>query len=168
MEVKQKVLRAFRQFMSKEVYLLAVGANERSLTHRLAVYIEQEFPDYNVDCEFQKDRREPKILERFAKSEAANSGLAYPDIIVHHRGTADNFIVIEAKTSGTHTGCEESARCFCDLCKLCAYRDELGYRHAFYVVFPVGREFKAFSFDKIESCLTQVVANPQEQVAVSK
>lgn len=163
MEVKEKVLRALRQFMARDRYLLAVAANERSLTHRLAIYIEQEFPDYNVDCEFQKDGKELKILERFAKSKAPNSGLAYPDIIVHHRGTTDNHVVVETKTSLTHTDCGKSSACYCDQCKLWAYRDELGYRHAFYVVFPFAQELKSFSFDQIEKHLIEVVANPEAQ-----
>ncbi|MCE9519745.1 MAG: hypothetical protein K8R87_09370 [Verrucomicrobia bacterium] len=168
MIAKEKVLRAFRQFMSRDHYLLSVQANERSLTHRLAIYIEQEFPDFNVDCEFQKYGRESKILQRFKKSDAPNSGLAYPDVIVHHRGTDDNFIVLEAKNSITDTAevCKKSSACDCDRCKLWAYRKELGYRHAFYIVFPFNQELESFSFAQIEKYLTEIVEDPANPVAV--
>ena len=133
----------------------------------MAIYIEQEFPDYHVDCEFQKDWKEPKILQRFKTSEAENSGLAYPDIIVHHRGSKDNFVVIEAKTSRTHDICKQSKACFCDQCKLWAYRDELKYRHAFYVVFPFSPKLESFTFDQIENCLTEIVADPAKPTDVA-
>jgi hypothetical protein len=163
MDVKEKVLRAFRQFMSKDSYLLMAEANERSLTHRLAIYIEQEFPDYDVDCEFQKNGTNTKKLERFSNPEAVRTGTVYPDIIVHHRGTDDNFIVIESKPSSMEEPCKKSSDCNCDHCKLWAYQSELGYRHAFYVVFPVRQKLKSFTFRQIEDFLFEVVEDPCQQ-----
>jgi hypothetical protein len=56
----------------------------------------------------------------------------YPDIIVHRRGKSgagDNLVVIEAKKSTTGQNGDKE--------KLRAYLRCLGYRHAFYVEFPI-------------------------------
>lgn len=165
MTVKEKVQRAFCHFMAKDHYLLMVEANERSLTHRLAIYIEQEFPDFNVDCEFQKYGNETKILERYQKPDVVNSGTVYPDIIVHHRGTDDNFIVIESKPSTKEEDCEKKPGCKCDRCKLWAYRDELGYRNAFYVVFPFGRKRESFTIGEIGEFIFEIAEDPAKPKA---
>jgi hypothetical protein len=79
----------------------------------------------------------------------------FPDVIVHHRGTPNNFLVIEAKTSSNHEECKKT-ECACDLCKLRAYKTDLTYTHAFYVVFPVGEKLKNFSDPKLEESLVEI------------
>lgn len=41
MGVKAKVEKALLRFMAKDIPLLQVEANERSITHRFAVYLEE-------------------------------------------------------------------------------------------------------------------------------
>lgn len=156
--------------MARDYYLLSVEANERSLTHRLAIYIEQEFPDYNVDCEFQKDGMDTKKLARFSNPAAKQAGTVYPDIIVHHRGTDDNFIVIESKPSSKDDPCKKSPACDCDCCKLWAYREELKYKHAFYIVFPFppDEKLKNYSMGQIDNYVMKIVKNPTEPVVVAQ
>jgi hypothetical protein len=160
MAIKQKVLQAFEAFIKDEFDLLKVNANERSLTHRLAIHVEREFPDYHVDCEYNRQGQCPKKLDEFRKtidSDDTTGVTVYPDIIVHRRGTKTNFIVIEAKTSKHNEACEAPIGvCACDRCKLRAYKHDLGYQHAFYVVFPVGHELRTFTLDKIEQYIEQI------------
>jgi hypothetical protein len=161
MKIKDKVLNAFRRFLEKDGYLLAVTANERSITHRFAIYVENEFPNFNVDCEFNRNGLHPKKLDTFKKvvqSDDESGVTVYPDIIVHRRGPAreNNFAVIEAKTSSNKQQCQDNDGCTCDLCKLRAYKNDLGYKFAFYVVFPVGGELKNISYAELDDYVAEI------------
>ena len=159
MEVKTKILRAYRRVLANDAHLLTADANERSITHRFAIYIEHEFPEFNVDCEFNRKGLNPKRLPSFGidlrsiKKEGIN---LYPDIIVHHRGTETNFIAIEAKPSSKNVLCRKPQQCKCDRCKLRAYKADLGYVHTFYIVFPVDRELQNFSNTKLNDYVTEI------------
>jgi len=83
--------------------LLEINANERTITHKLAVYLQQSIPDFNVDCEynrfedFVKKMTLPKDKINWADTEAKK---VFPDIIIHKRGIQeDNLLVIEVKKS---------------------------------------------------------------------
>lgn len=131
-EVKDKILNALEELIKNDYYLLIVEINERALTHRLAIYLGEYFPEYHVDCEYNRDGLHKKTLYRFKKRvEADDTGdtTVYPDIIIHKRGTSDNLVVIEAKKLGIPIGRDEK--------KLKAYKKDLGYRYAFLVTFPV-------------------------------
>lgn len=130
--------------IKNDAYLLVASATERSITHRMAIYLEEEFPEYDVDCEYNRNGLETKKLESYKKtinSDDTDGVTVYPDIIVHHRGTKDNFIVIESKkTSNTNQDDKE---------KLLAYKTDLSYTHAFFVKFPVGDDLKDFNRSSI-------------------
>jgi hypothetical protein len=53
MEVRDKIIRAYRMLLSRDSYLLVADVNERSI-HRLAMYIQEEFPEYDIDCEYNR------------------------------------------------------------------------------------------------------------------
>ena len=159
MTPKIKVVRAFGHFIKKERYLLSVEANERSLTHRLAIYIEKEFPDFNVDCEYNRNGMEPKRLDSFKRqvdSDDIQGVTVYPDIIVHRRGPGNNLVVIEAKTSKNQQACQNNGNCHCDRCKLRAYKKDIGYQHAFFVIFPVGDDLQDYSENHIDKYLSEI------------
>lgn len=70
------------------------------MTHGLAVYLKDLFPNYNVDCEYNregKDGNQKKLA--YQESGCLNyvNKEVYPDIIVHMRGEKENILVIEAK-----------------------------------------------------------------------
>lgn len=164
MEVKEKIIHAYLKLLSREAYLFIVGnggVNERSITHYFAIYLQKEFPEFNVDCEYNKDNKEPKRLrERFEKSIASSNirgDTVYPDIIIHHRGTKNNFIVIEAKkTSVDLKHKEEDRNCPCDKCKLKFYKQELNYQYAFFIQFPVGEKFKNLSWEVVNQYIEDI------------
>ncbi|MCM8543397.1 MAG: hypothetical protein NE328_24220, partial [Lentisphaeraceae bacterium] len=68
------------------------NVHERSITFKLGFYLQEIYPDWDVDCEYNR-----KILDvkRVADEQR------FPDIIVHKRNRNDNFIVIEAKKDGS-------------------------------------------------------------------
>jgi len=159
MEIKEKVQSAFREFLKRDVHLLKVKANERSITHRFAIYIEDQFPGFNVDCEYNRKGLDPKRLDAFRKqvsSDDEKGVTVFPDVVVHHRGTSKNHLVIKAKLSSNHQECANSNTCRCDRCKLRAYKTDLGYAHAFYIVFPVSDELAGFSDAKLADYVTEI------------
>ena len=95
-EVENKLRVALNLLYKNDVFLLKRGketergANERSVSHKLAEYLHGQFPDWHVDCEYNRHGLKIKNLE---------GKKVYPDIVVHHRNFDDNLLVIELKTS---------------------------------------------------------------------
>ena len=99
--------------MAQDCPLLEMNANERSLTHKFAEHLQKEFPEWSVDCEYNRDGDDiPKRLRAMfdhIPADDENAQTVFPDIIVHHRGRQldgehRNLVVIEAKKSGNHDG----------------------------------------------------------------
>jgi len=85
---------AFRTFFEVDRNLLILGTrgvSEQTLTFRLGYYLQDLFPDFDVDCEYNRrvDRSKNDI----------SLGIAWmkPDIIVHRRTLPVNLVAIEAK-----------------------------------------------------------------------
>ena len=105
-DVYAKVRRALYGFFKSDRDLLEIGANERSITHKLAEHLQCQFEDRKVDCEYNRCGSYPKSLKNLKsciggrKLEANDSEATtvYPDIVVHQRGNNErNLLVIEAK-----------------------------------------------------------------------
>lgn len=121
--------------------LIINNANERSICARLAFYLQQEFPDFHVDCEYNRHHNDPQHIKRLRdhdllelvrkkrKTDDIDSVSVFPDIIVHRRGTNDNLLVIEAKK--TTSDVDEAF----DLAKLKTYKSELKFRFAKFLCF---------------------------------
>ena len=108
-DIKEKVKKALQTLLECDLYLLEVHAHERSVSHRLACYLQKEFPDYNVDLEYNRMNDLKKKLKGIKEcSEQRRKETVYPDIIVHKRGKKDNLLVIELKTSNLS---EKSKKC---------------------------------------------------------
>jgi hypothetical protein len=88
--IKEKVEICIRQLFKNDYHLLEINAHERSISHKLAEYLQQQFPDWHVDCEYNRHGIEIKRLD---------NKVVYPDIIVHIRNTDFNLLVIELKCS---------------------------------------------------------------------
>ncbi len=106
-EVAERVDEALGRFLNNDQDLIHVDANERSITHKLGEHLQKVFPDWDVDCEYNRDGDQIKRLRReYECSQAKYKCLepddveaktVYPDIIVHRRCTSHNLLVIEAK-----------------------------------------------------------------------
>lgn len=127
------VRKAVRMLLRHDSALLVADASERSIAHRLACHLGDSFPGWHVDCEYNRDGHNPKRLQSLpALPPGRDERAVYPDIIVHHRGTSDNYLVIELKkTSNPET--DEY-----DLAKLRAFRLDLGYREALFMRVATG------------------------------
>lgn len=86
--------RAIQCVYAHDTLLFHVEVSEWAIAHRLAVYLERMLPEWNVDCEYNRQGlgRDPKTNELDAKIR--------PDITIHHRGKLPiehNLLVIELK-----------------------------------------------------------------------
>jgi len=54
-EVKYSVDRALTKLLQNDSLLVELNANERSITHKLAEYLQLEFAAWNVDCEYNRN-----------------------------------------------------------------------------------------------------------------
>lgn len=135
-EARARVDAAYDALLCNDRYLLEVDANERSITHKLAEYLQREFPGWNTDCEYNRSGDLPKTLRRrvgeWVRADDTEARSVFPDIIVHRRGPSKpNLLVVEAKKSTTQRGSDDEE-------KLRAYLCEYHYQFAYMVIFRVG------------------------------
>lgn len=123
----EAVIHAVQTLLDHDAYLLLADVNERTVTHRLAVYVEQAFPGWDVDCEYNRDGHDPKEIAFGSGDDAEHGSRVFPDVIVHKRGTADNHVVFELKKSNNF---EPDDR---DFEKLHGYCHQLGYQHGVFI-----------------------------------
>jgi hypothetical protein len=115
--IREKIIEAIGVLFKKDPELLKVNANERSISHKLAEYLSDQFAGYDVDCEYNRDEIDhtkaleflfdntrKKEFENVSKEEVISRLLMdveartiFPDIIIHDRCTNTNIAVIEMK-----------------------------------------------------------------------
>jgi hypothetical protein len=103
-EIKTKIQIALEILYEKDMFLLKNDVNERSISHKLAEYIQQQFSEYHVDCEYNRvgnltvdEEYFNKKLRLYKNIKCLNGETVYPDIIIHKRGQKNNLLVIEIK-----------------------------------------------------------------------
>jgi len=159
-EIKSRLISALQMLVKKDSHLLTVDANERSITHRLAVYLEGLFPGWDVDCEYNRNLETVKRLSVFKKhidNDNDHGSSVFPDIIIHHRGpNGENLVVIEAKKSSNPSRHMDDT-CKCDRCKLKCLKDELGYQFAYFLEIPVKERFADLNSDAVPQIIEEVL-----------
>ena len=139
-QIKEKINEALQQLRNKDSLLLINDLSERTICHKLAIYIENLFEDWDVDCEYNKIPTGCKILDLIPRGKSnSEETRVYPDIIVHKRNTDDNFIVIEIKKSTNNKQSEVEF----DKTKLNLYKEQLGYRFAIFINITTGRNYSS-------------------------
>lgn len=92
------VHRAIDSLHAHDETLFNNGADEWSIAHRLAVYLEREIPGWDVDCEYNRQGEDGEV-----KTNAETGGATdrtRPDIILHRRGELareSNLLLAELK-----------------------------------------------------------------------
>ena len=101
-DIKKKIKYSINKLMEHDSFLLKENVNERSITHKLAEYLQDEFKDWNVDCEYNRMvngvSNEPKRMifpVEDIKSNDTEAKTVFPDIIIHKRNRRKNLLVIE-------------------------------------------------------------------------
>jgi hypothetical protein len=99
-----KVVAALKEFYAREAFLFEHDLGERALTHRLAVQLERQFPDFEVDCDF--DRLGPRTMNlphgSIVSTDDHLAKSIYPDIVVHQRVVPNNLLAIELRKADNH------------------------------------------------------------------
>lgn len=86
---------AVEKMLTEDTDLLAIGAHEQAVCHRIAVYLEPMFRGLNIDCEYNRSRSGPKRILM-----DGNPTLIRPDILVHQRIEKEfNILAVEAKAN---------------------------------------------------------------------
>ena len=141
-QINDRLRIALERLINHDGVLIRENANERSICARLAFYIQQEFPEFHVDCEYNRHHNDPQHIKRLhdsnllqivrekRKDDDIDSVSVFPDIIVHRRGTNENLLVIEAKKTTSDVNFEAF-----DLAKLKTYKSELKFRFAKFLCF---------------------------------
>jgi hypothetical protein len=103
-----KVVTALAGFYGRESYLFEHDLGERTLTHRLAVHLENHFPGWQVDCDY--DRLGERTLRlphgTIVSTDDHLSKSIYPDIVVHQREIPNNLLAIEVRKASNHQPAE--------------------------------------------------------------
>lgn len=126
-EVRHKIEKALRLLYENDLFLITNTTNERSITHKLAEYIQSLFPEWHVDCEYNRKGEDIKRLYAIKEcSKQRKTDRVSPDIIIHHRNTKENILVIEAKSFHSNDHSDKH-----DKTKIKAYIEEFDYQYQF-------------------------------------
>jgi hypothetical protein len=115
-DLKRILVECVEILYKKDFHLIQHNLSERSISHRLALYLTEKFVKLNldVDCEYNGDIENAKdnyrkriemltsdlkkIGHKVNNSEELQSLAVYPDIIIHKRGeNKQNSLIIEIK-----------------------------------------------------------------------
>jgi hypothetical protein len=136
-DIERFVQAALGRLYDRDAEILRNDVNERTITHKLAEYLEPEFPGWNVDCEYNRNHDKTKKLQSLRGDVAPiddTDGISvFPDIIVHKRITDENLLVIEVKKSTSRRSSDFDKQ------KLLAFKEELNYQHALFLQVTTGK-----------------------------
>ena len=100
----EKVVTALSEFYAREAFLFEQDLGERALTHRFAVYLERQFPGWDVDCDY--DRLGERTLRlphgTIVSTDDHLAKSIYPDIVVHQREIPNNLLAVEVRKASNH------------------------------------------------------------------
>ena len=66
-------IKALLEFFEKEQFLLQNNINERSLTYKLALYLQNHFLDYDVDCEYNRMMKNNGYIKKALSFQRTNA-----------------------------------------------------------------------------------------------
>ena len=163
--VQKGLIKCLEKLIEKDQFLLVHDVSERSMSHRLGLYLTQYFNGLDVDCEYnsnvEADNGRKYIV--FLKARAEELGLlrhdeideelvyraVFPDIIVHKRGkngSTNNTLIVEIKKTSSNIQNDY------DLEKLKAYTssnngNKLKYFLGAFVYIEVGNDKNGYSVE---------------------
>jgi hypothetical protein len=99
-----KLVTALTEFYGHETYILDKDLGERTLTHRLAVHVERQFPGWEVDCDYNRLGERTLRLPRgtIVSTDDTLGKSVFPDIVVHQRDIPNNLLAIEVRKAFNH------------------------------------------------------------------
>jgi hypothetical protein len=99
-----KVVAAIVGLYAREAFLFEHDLGERALTHRLAVHLERQFPDFDVDCDYDRLGERTLQLPRgsIVSTDEHLGKSIYPDIVVHQRQVPNTLLAVEVRKASNH------------------------------------------------------------------
>lgn len=101
-KIKRKISIALCKLTKKDSHLFKNDVHEVALSSRFACYLSDLFTDYDVDVEYNRNLYDAK--------RSSEGQIVRPDIIVHKRGTDNNYLVFEIKKKGNNNSIDEDER----------------------------------------------------------
>jgi hypothetical protein len=103
-----KLVAAVQEFYAHEAFLMERDLGERTLTHRLAVHVEKQYPNWEIDCDYNRlGERMLRLPHGTIVSTDDTLGKSiYPDIVVHQRAIPNNLLAIEVRKASNHQALE--------------------------------------------------------------
>ena len=142
--IEEIVDAAVARLVRNDFLLLEKDVNERSVSHKLAEYLQLALPEWHVDCEYNRNHNLTKQLEYLLPSDPQPIGslkarTVYPDIVVHRRNTNHNLLVIEVKKEANIEGDDEAK----DKNKLKAFvKEPFCYQHGLFIAFKTSGAYR--------------------------
>src|ERR1039457_933516 len=140
-QLESKLKIALAVFLAQHHCLLELAASERAIAHKFAECLDDLFPCWDIDCEYNRHLNQEKRLEgvkSFVKEKRKNGELSdkeedfgvcvSPDIIIHKRNSTANLLVIEIKKTGHPLNEQEY-----DHLKIHQYIEELVYKYGLFL-----------------------------------
>lgn len=62
-KMENKLITAIKVLFMRDRFLLENDIHERSIAHRLGMYLQPLFSEWDVDCEYNKKEINPKLLD---------------------------------------------------------------------------------------------------------
>ena len=134
------------QLVKRDRQLFKRNVNERSFSHKFAMYLQQEIEawkeEWDIDCEFNRDAQDTgedyaKQLQLVNKIDSLSTSVydedaktVFPDVIIHRRGQGNNLLVVEMKKNTA----SNTNSAFDKLHKLPAYVNQLKYQSAVFIL----------------------------------
>jgi hypothetical protein len=149
-EFENKLKKSLDILKKEDKILFDINSSERSISHKLGCYLQKEFEDWNVDCEYNRSiksddmiKRVPNYIKNCKKSSISNNPLIYPDIIIHKRDSNTNLAVIEIKKSPNNDEREY------DILKIKAILKEFEYTYGVFIDLSLYLDKKYLGFVEI-------------------
>lgn len=146
-----KVISSLNKLFVVDRFLLKHNLNERTITHQLAIFLQEEFQDWNVDCEYNRIWRGGKISKKAMNlddievdSDDTEGSTVFPDIIIHHREDLhddkreDNLLCIEIKKSKNRLNLDKDVKKLKKFTSL----DEFNYQFGLNLILPTGNDYE--------------------------
>jgi hypothetical protein len=125
--VREVLAAVLARLIAEDVNLLVLDVHERTITARLAGYMQELLPEWTVDPEYNRIRG--RVKEVRLDGEWI---IVVPDVIAHHRNTGDNLLVLEAKKVGNPEAEEY------DRTKIRALKEQQEYHYAVFLRLRTG------------------------------
>lgn len=138
-QIRSRLDGALRDLVRQDRYLLEFDLSERCIASRLALHLQEAFPEQSVDVEYNRQSGTPKTLQLpepcCNKKNRHGQRCVVPDVVVHTRGEAGpNVLVLELKKVNNSEGTT------CDRERINAFRERYKYICGAVILCTTGNE----------------------------